>query len=248
MLKLTNDIIDGRITSQNREIVRIDDYPGNNKIRIKWKCLKCGNFWMAHVANVINNNRGCPKCANNIKLSNEIIDSKLQGINKDIIRVDEFDGMKKPISFKCLVCDNIWNVAPDHIINDKSGCRYCSVGKNEKIVKLLLINNNILFEHHKKLRDINLSYPNYVVDFYIPSSKIIIEYNGEQHYYPVRFDSISKEMAEKKFSKQVERDIDLSILCVKNKIKLITIDGRLYKYDILEQYMNDIVMPQLIEQ
>jgi very-short-patch-repair endonuclease len=44
------------------------------------------------------------------------------------------------------------------------------------------------------------------VDVCVPHIGLIIEYDGEQHFNPVRFGGISKEEAEEKLSRQMELD------------------------------------------
>jgi len=57
---LTNNIVDKRL--ENRLIKRIGKYV-NNSTKIDFQCLKCDNIWQATTGNILNNNTGCPYCA-----------------------------------------------------------------------------------------------------------------------------------------------------------------------------------------
>jgi very-short-patch-repair endonuclease len=83
------------------------------------------------------------------------------------------------------------------------------------------------------------------VDFYFPDKNIIIEYNGHQHYQPVRFGGISLESAEINFIRQQYRDKYLQNFCDQNNITLIWIDGRTYTYKKLESYIIETIIPLL---
>lgn len=56
------------------------------------------------------------------------------------------------------------------------------------------------------------------IDIYIPSHKIAIEYDGQQHFLPVRFGGMSCEQAQDNFAKQKLRDD------IKNKLMLAHIN------------------------
>lgn len=66
------------------------------------------------------------------------------------------------------------------------------------------------------------------LDFYIPSIKLAIEYNGEQHYRPIK-----NWGGEVGFEKAKERDAAKRRYCKSKGIVLVEIDGRKYKYNNL---------------
>ena len=72
----------------------------------------------------------------------------------------------------------------------------------------------------------------------MPNKSIIIEYNGEQHYHPVRFGNMTEEKAKAAFDKQLVRDAYVREFCNNNGLKLIEIDGRIYNYNKLITYLN----------
>ena len=69
-------------------------------------------------------------------------------------------------------------------------------------------------------------------DFYIPKYNLVIEYQGEQHYYPVDFSytptTESKEKALRIFGEIRQRDEIKKEFCKKNKIDFLEISYRDY--------------------
>ena len=122
--KLTNEIVDTRIL--DRSIKRLDDYI-NNKTPIRFQCLisTCNYIWPTAPTDLINKGHGCPQCAGELKLTNEIIDERIKG--RPIKRLDAYQGNKVKIRFQCLVstCNYIWPTRPSVIYLDGSGCPKC---------------------------------------------------------------------------------------------------------------------------
>jgi hypothetical protein len=60
-------------------------------------------------------------------------------------------------------------------------------------------------------------------DFYVSEFKTFIEFNGRQHYEPVRFGGISVEDAKSNFEKQIRNDIIKKEFCERNGYNLLII-------------------------
>jgi hypothetical protein len=87
-------------------------------------------------------------------------------------------------------------------------------------------NINYIFQHQVKIGN---SYHYY--DFYLPKHNIIIEYNGMQHYKPIKFFG-----GQKGFDYLKERDNIKKEYCQNQNIKLIIIS---YK-DNIEETLNQL--------
>jgi hypothetical protein len=237
---LTDEIIDERLKGRN--ILRLDLFISSST-KMNWKCLKCEYIWQTN-ANKISMGTGCAKCSKVLKLTNEEVDLRLSGRN--ILRLDDYTSCNS-MSFKCLICKNTWKrQTPKGVINGKSGCPHCNIGKNEKIVKEVLSNNNIIFDKQYNIKKISITARKLLLDFYIPHKNIAIEYNGAQHYSPVCFGGIPLENAKINFIDQQARDQYLQTFCYQNNIKLIWIDGREYFDDKLKKYLTDEIIPKLM--
>jgi len=116
-------------------------------IRIKFACLidGCNYVWDAFIGNIIHNDHGCPRCAKNAKLTNDIIDEKL--VPKNIKRIDDYISVIIPLKLECLICKYEWRTNIRNVIRDKksSGCPSCSgkVRLTNIIVDERLKNRNI---------------------------------------------------------------------------------------------------------
>jgi len=236
-LILTNEIIDKKLS--NRSIKRLDDYI-NSKVKINFQCLIDDYIWPATPNNILVKKSGCPMCYGNITLTNEIIDQRLT--NRDIKRLGNYINSKTRIDFQCLKenCNYVWQTTISSVIYGNSDCPNCSYCKNERIIYDVLIANNVDVTRHKQIKEIIANETRkLIVDFYV--NNLIIEYNGRQHYEPVCFGGISLERANDNFEKQQERDEYLQVICDKNNIKLIWIDGRKYVGTELKKYIADIL-------
>ena len=112
----------------------------------------------------------------------------------------------------------------------KSGCPFC-YRKNEAIVKTLLSGyfNDWTITSHKKIWDTYKDY-NYRrnCDFWLEKDniKVMVEYDGEQHYRPVTFGCKDKEKVMEIFKRTQLKDLLDFEFCLENNIILHRI-----KYD-----------------
>lgn len=237
--RLTNDIVDQKLKNENRNIILLENYI-NAKTKRKWQCLICRYIWRATPDSILIINSGCPKCAGNIKLTNEDIDRRL--IERNIKRLNDVNGTHLIYEWQCLICEYMWKTTAHSILNGhKTDCPNCYLRKNEKLIGKILNKLEYSFVMQKNIRDFN---PNenksYRFDYYLNDFNIAIEYNGIGHYKPTQwFGAISKEQAELNFINQQKRDEYKRTFCENHHIKLIEIDGRKYKDKKLEKYIID---------
>lgn len=118
-LRITNQIIDERI--HNRSFKRIGNCKGN-KTKITWQCLVCCHIWLATPSDIVRSKIGCPKCAGNLPLTDEIIDTRLK--ERAIKRIDHY-GVNNRISlqWQCCIktCQYLWIASPGSVLGG-SGC------------------------------------------------------------------------------------------------------------------------------
>ena len=103
-----------------------------------------------------------------------------------------------------------------------TGCPKCHASKGELEIERILISRSIRFEQQKRFYDCRYKNP-LPFDFYIPSLNICIEYNGEQHYKPVRFNGMHKRNAHTNYELQTIKDDIKKSYCTENGITLIVI-------------------------
>lgn len=162
----------------------------NWKTKMKFKHNTCGNvFYME--ANSFLQGRRCPKCQHKVELSKrsktdeefkkEIFD-KYKG---EYQVVGTYVSQAHKILIKHMSCGNTWLTSPGNILFG-FGCPKCGASKGETLVQEVLDEEKIKYTPQKEFVNLYdkkcLSY-----DFYIPSIKLLIEYQGQQHFFPVEF-------------------------------------------------------------
>lgn len=240
---LSIDEVDRRLAKRSLE--RVGEYNGVLK-KMTCRCKVCEYKWEGKAVNVMGGT-GCPNCAavknRQPRLSSTEIDRRLKRAKIEMI--GECFYVRDATYFKCKVCENEWKTTLTIIINAGSGCPMCATRKSEKEVATLLKKYKVEFIHHQKLHEIMDIKRLLIVDYYLPNHNMIIEYNGHQHYLPVRWHGMSKKKAKSVFKKQKSRDVYVKRLCKKKDITLISIDGRKYNYQNLEPFMKDLIAEHL---
>jgi hypothetical protein len=161
---------------------------------------------------------GCPKCSGIKRLDTDefITKSKdVHGDKYDYSLVNYINNRTK-VNIICIK-HGIFSQSPSSHINNSSGCPYCCSSKGENLIKNYLNNININYIHQHKFADCKdkkiLSY-----DFYLPDYNLCIEYDGLQHFKPIkRFGGLEG------FNIVKKHDKIKNIYCKSNDIMLLRI-------------------------
>lgn len=212
----------------------ISGYKGN-KSKCAFKCLKCGNIFQAIPNNLFKKvitRQGCEKCLQVKGKTQEQFEQELFSINPNIKILSQYSGYFQSIVCKCTLCGYEWEAKPDHLLRDTK-CPKCqrTKSKGEKELIDILYDHNITFIAQFPIKLDNCKA---FIDVYIPEKNIFIEYNGQQHYFPVSFGEKDPSVVMSKFQKQLERDQKLKEYCKTIGVSLLEV-----KYDIkdIEQYL-----------
>ena len=180
---------------------------------------------------------GCQECHNDRlpqrqpKLEEQYI-GELSKKHPNIVLTGKYINSITPTLHKCLVHNFEWNPTPGNLLSGK-GCPKCNESQGEKQITLWLEQNMIVNISQKRFEDCRDIYT-LPFDFYVPELNICIEYQGEQHYRPVKFGGISDDKAYSNFVTTQHHDKIKSDYCINNNIKLICIP---YWEDVNE-YLN----------
>ena len=196
----------------------------NSQTKVCITCPQHGDFWQLPVVHL--QGHGCSLCKTD-KTRERCVMSKDEFIrrakiahptkNYDYSRVEYLTSSDKV----CIICPEhgeFWQSAHNHI--NGSCCPNCQVSFGENLVKVFLDKHSVNYIQQYKIKNENLFCNNgyMIVDFYLPSFNIIIEYNGIQHYKPIkRFGGLDS------FNNQIERDNAVRQYCTEHKTKLIEI-------------------------
>lgn len=120
-ITITNEEVDRRL--EGRQMYRIGNYVKSDE-KLLFGCKKCGYEWNASLTSAIRAKIGCPRCAGNARLTNDIIDERLK--NKSIYRIGHCLNCSEKIEYGCHICGHIWKATSDNISRGISGCPKCS--------------------------------------------------------------------------------------------------------------------------
>jgi very-short-patch-repair endonuclease len=204
-----------------------DSIEYNKKSLIRHK--KCGYEYTQLVSSHING-LGCPKCAGNAPHTKESIQEKSDKIHhKEYIILSNPKGKHSKIKILHKNCNQEFTqVVSDHLSG--CGCINCNSSKGEKVIERIL--NKMNLKYHKQMTFNECRYKNKLkFDFFLPEKNICIEYDGQQHFFPIRYFG-----GKKSFELQKIKDEIKNQYCYKNNIKLIRI-----KYDTKMDEINSII-------
>ncbi len=192
----------------------------NNSTKIKIICPKHGIFEQ-NPNNHISAKNGCSKCSGKFKptINSLIIRAKeIHGDKYDYSLVDYKNNSTK-IKIICLEHGE-FTQTPDAHLNQKQGCPHCRESKGEKEINNFLKKNNIFFTKQKTFdKCINPKTGRKLrFDFYLPNHNLCIEYDGMQHFKPIK-----KFGGEIGYNLTIYRDSIKNEFCKKNEIKLLRI-------------------------
>ena len=207
------------------------EYNGVERAFLKLHCNICGNDWKSTIYKNFINGKGCPKCADNKRLTESEAIALFDGISKE--REITFKGFcdrngspSKFISLsntflllRCDKCGYEWSsTICSSFKNTKCGCPRCHTSfLEDEIYKLLSENYRGLFEYNKHYDWLD----GLQLDFYIPSINVAIECQGKQHFVEDSGWRKTKEGKSSEFTSLLERDSRKRALCEKNGIKLL---------------------------
>ena len=213
---------------EDGKFVLLDDYKGANE-QVRFKCLFCNYEWIASPNNVIRYNN-CPKCKIvKSRKSSDIFAKELLSINSNIILLDEYVKATQKIKCKCKLCDYIWEVKPQSLLNGV-GCPSCNHTSTSFVEQAILLSfSNVLGENNVFSRDKKTIGKE--LDIYIPSLHLAIEF-GAWHWH----------------KQNLKNDELKSHLCKQKGIRLIRVydsvkenvynfeDTILYKYNLSQNH------------
>lgn len=204
-------------------------------------CPKHGEFWITP-SNFLNKNR-CPKCSKESQIKKQSLTNdefikrskEVHGDKYDYSKVNYVNNHTKV----CIICPEhgeFWQTPSKHLKGE--GCPKCKESSLERIVRLNLEKNQITYIQEytppffKRKR----------YDFCIPNKKILIECQGEQHYYPVAFGDLDENKTKQRFQNIVKSDKEKRDQAIKNGYKILY-----FTKDKLKKYNEIVNIDDLID-
>jgi len=222
---------------ESKDAVLLTKNCSSAKQKLRVKCLKDNYEWETTWAR-INQNCWCPRCSGKERYTIGRVRDLLEKKGGKLLD-NHIHNVKQKISVECN-CGNIFSSSLYHIISHGLWCQLCDLSNSTqkrlyKIIKELFPNcrigyNNRSFDWLKTKPACNQRME---IDIWVSDIKLAIEYDGEQHFKPVRFaNSMTKEQAIK-----VHKEIQLRD---KKKTKLIAQHPNEIKYFVRFNYKETI--------
>ena len=193
----------------------------NRSTNILMRHERCGREYEVQPGNFLNKSR-CVECYyESLRLSDEEISKKVADAignsyryicreYKDTIKVLHED------------CGRFFTAKMSDIFLKKTHCKLCSSSTGEAYVRYVL--DKLSLDYQEQVSFDNLKHISRLTyDFYIPSTRTLIEYQGIQHYKPTSFGSVSEDVKLKNFGKQQLHDRLKRDFAKSNDMKLVEV-------------------------
>jgi very-short-patch-repair endonuclease len=181
------------------------------------------------------NGAGCPKCSKNCNYTtNEFISEaiKIHGNVYDYSNA-VYTTAHNPIKIICKK-HGIFEQHPYRHLQ-RQGCPKCNRSKGEVRIERYLIDNDMHYHSEYKFNECR-NIHKLPFDFYIPDYNLLIEYDGEQHFKPIKqFGGVTT------FNRTVENDDIKTEFAELNNINLLRIP--FHKFNNIYDLLNDNIRP-----
>ena len=162
---------------------------------------------------------------------NEIIE-EVEKRGDKLVEILEYHSLETDILLRCDKCNRDYKIKYYKYLEGGT-CSYCSETKGEKRIRKFLENNNIEFKTQYRTNECRNKHP-LPFDFYIilNNKKIMLEYDGLEHFQPVDFFG-----GEEKFKTRKENDEIKDNYCKSKNIELIRIPY--WDFDNIEKILEE---------
>lgn len=187
----------------------------NNRTKIKMLHKTCNKEYFQSPDKILQGQR-CSHCYSSKKRTLDDVREEVSIICKDKFSVVGYNGTDRVI-LQCK-CGNILTRPMTEIRKNKGAfCNACKSSTGIRAIESFLVKNNIDFIKEYRFED--CKYKKMLpFDFYLPKHNILIEFDGEHHYRPLKHWG-----GEKRFKETQLRDSIKNEFCKSRNIKLIRI-------------------------
>ena len=206
---------------------------------VKVICKIHGEFTQSKAQNHLENEFNCPKCleirykehTESTKITYEKAVEKVKNIHRDFIEIHDYSNYKNNDSKITFICNKntehgTWEASLHSVAGrgDKgaTGCPICKMSHGERKILFWLRDNDIEHEWQYRVKKPNLSKKSfYIYDFYLPKLKMLIEFDGRQHFEAIEAwggqKSLEKNKKNDKEKTKYAKELKLSMLRISYK-------------------------------
>ena len=222
------------------DIEILEDKYINNETKMKFICNKHKDKGVQYKTwgQMITKKCPCIYCSKEdtlqkIRKSNEDFQQEFYKIHGDKYELlSEYVDSKTKVKIKCNKCGHVFESRTNHLL-EGHGCPNCVKSKGEERVEVILKNKNIYYIREYRFDECIGIKKKMPFDFYLPNNNTCIEYQGKQHYTPMKYFG-----GEEGFKKQQINDNLKRKYCKENNIKLIEIPY--WDFNKIEDYIDEI--------
>jgi len=203
----------------------------NNKMKVNIICPVHGGFWITPSMHLYG--KGCLSC----KMEKRVAHRAMNFLSKAISRYGEkfdysevlYKGHNNKVRIICRK-HGAFYIIPNYHLRGLGGCPHCKCSKGEEAIRKWLVENRIKFTPYYSYSDLKGPGRGHLkFDFYLQKYNSCVEYDGEQHFRPVKFKGISDAEAIRVFKKGQYYDSLKNQYCEKNSISLLRIPYTKFK-------------------
>ncbi|MDW6058168.1 hypothetical protein SAZ11_08700 [Streptomyces sp. FXJ1.4098] len=152
---------------------------------------------------------GCPKCAcrGRLTYANDDWINRSRAVHGDLYDYSELNYAGQDVKCRVICATHgTFHVTMSNHIYNRSGCPLCFGSKGERLVARVLDDLGVSYSPEWSHPTCRSSQP-LLFDFYLPSFEALIEFDGIQHFKPVKWcDSMTDEQAEAMYLATQRRD------------------------------------------
>lgn len=220
--RMTHDEYVAAVSKRFPNIKVLTEYKATTK-RVTYMCTCCNYTWNAIASTILHakSESGCPRCAKVARVSEPEFLERLRQSTSYVDYVSGYTTMTSHALFRCAKCGHEWSALPPNILKGR-GCPKCKLSRGAKSISKYLREHNVLYEAEYRFDDC-VDERQLPFDFYLPELNTVIEYDGEQHFGPVRFGQYTEDIAIAKFEQAQKHDEIKNKYCETHNINLIRI-------------------------
>jgi hypothetical protein len=197
---LTEDEVRERCTTAHGGALEVVDFSGYAGVQssIAIRCTRCGNTWMKRVVNIIHrgakDGKACPKCSGVVRRTPEQFTSEVaEKTGGAYETLSDFTNTRSRVLFRHAKCGEEFWMKAHNFITLGQRCPVCrraegkKASKGEERIERYLIDAGIPYVREMTFIDLlGRNNARLAFDFFLKERKLLIEYDGHQHFAPVK--------------------------------------------------------------
>ena len=212
----------------------VDPYKGCFT-KIRFRCKKCGELYSQQPSAHLKG-QGHYKCNGGHKKTSKAYLDECRKKHLDL-PIESYKGENTEIHHHCIICGKNYLITPKMHLRGVQHRVHFSFSTGEKLIYRWLLEHNYTFEYQKRFDNLKATHSIYLsFDFFIPSKRILIEYQGQQHFTPMAF-----KKGKEKFERQVKNDKRKKLYAKAEGYTLLTPDYHIDTYEKIDAYMKNNV-------